>query len=56
MIENESKLNEIMNNKLWKHVKYEIYVNYVFCKLCKNEIYIRIENYVKYDQPYNERR
>ena len=40
---------KLMNNKFRKYVKYEIYVNYVFCKLCKNEIYVKLVNYVKYD-------
>ena len=29
-----------MNNNLYKYFKYEIYVNNVFCTLCKNEIYV----------------
>ena len=39
-------MNEIMNNKVYKYVKYK--TMYVFCKLCKNETYIKIVNYVKY--------
>ena len=31
------------------NVKYEVYVNYVFCKLCKNRIYVKNVNYAKYD-------
>ena len=43
-------MNELMNNKLIKICKNnEIYVNYIFCKLCKNETYVKFVNYVKYD-------
>ena len=38
----KSLMNDIMNNKLQKYVKYENCVSYVFCKLCKNEMYATI--------------
>ena len=39
-----------------KYVKHEDYVNYVFCKLCKNEIDEKNVNYVVYGEAYYERR
>ena len=41
---------ELRNNILYKISKYERFVNHVFCKLCKNVIYVKIVNYVKYGQ------
>ena len=34
-------MNEIMDNNLYKYVQYEIYVNYIFSKLCKIETYVK---------------
>ena len=31
-------MSGIMNNKLYKYVKYETSVNYVLCKLCKKAV------------------
>ena len=39
-------MNEITNN--FVYVKCEMYLNYIFCKLCKNGIYVTNVNYVKY--------
>ena len=37
-----------LKNKLKNYVKCENYVNSVFCKLCKNEMYVKFVNYWKY--------
>ena len=45
-------MNEIMNNKLLRkiyiyiyiYIYYGTYVNYVLCKLCENDIYVKIVN------------
>ena len=41
-------MNEIVINGLLKYVKHETYVNYTFCKLCNNEVYVKIVNHEKY--------
>ena len=41
-------MNEIINNKVQNYIKYDNYVNYVFCRLCKDEIYVKNVDYVKY--------
>ena len=38
-------MNEIMNNKLLKYVKYESYLHEIFCKLYKDVIYVKNVNY-----------
>ena len=45
-----------MNDKLLIYVKYEVYVEYIFCKLCKDEVNVIFVNYVKDGLPYTERR
>ena len=44
-----------MNNNLYTYVRYGNYVVYVFCKVCKNRIYVNNIDYVNYGKPYNER-